>query len=89
MCLDGIYPLLLRKCALSLSNPMIILLDKSIESSTVPAPWQISNVSAIFKKGAHSEPLSYRPISLRLVCSKTLEKMVAKHLFDYLEENNV
>ena len=43
----------------------------------------------LFKKGSRYDPLNYRPVSLTSVCCKTLERIVTKHIHEYLESNAI
>ena len=61
----------------------------SLEEGTIPQAWKIANIIPIYKKGLHSNPLNYRPVSLTSVCSKTMERLIAKELMNYLEINNI
>ena len=51
--------------------------------------WKTSNITPIFKKGAHSDPLNYRPVSLTSVVCKVVERIVVSELNAYLNENKV
>ena len=84
---DSLHPYLLRECASVLAYPLHKLFTLSMNSSTLPAIWKVSNVSPIFKKGSRSDPLNYRPISLTSVSCKAMERLVAKQLYSFLEEH--
>ena len=55
---DGIPSVFLKKCALSLSYPLLLLFRKSLSSMSVPSCWRDANVMPLFKGGVHSEPLN-------------------------------
>src|SRR5258706_14004464 len=49
---------------------------------------KIERVIPLFKKGDHTSPGNYRPISLLSVFSKLLEKLVHNRLYGFLHKNN-
>ena len=56
---------------------------------TLPTVWKCSNVIPIFKKGLHSDPLNYRPISMTSICCKTMERIIAAELLEYLDSSGI
>ena len=86
---DGIHPMLLRQCASQLAHPLTIIFNKSIQESSVPKRWKSSVITPIYKKGIRCDPLNYRPISINSTCGKELERIVCKHLREYLESNSL
>ena len=86
---DLVHPHLLRACSSSVVLPLYFLFNKSLNSMTVPVQWKTSNIIPIFKKGSHSDPLNYRPISLTSVSSKSMERVLAAGIHQYLDENNI
>ena len=40
-------------------------------------------------KGTKFEPLNYRPVSLTSVCCKIMERLIHKHVVDYLDDNGL
>ena len=83
---DGIHPCLLKSCP-SLVEPMFLIFSRSLDDGVLPAQWKFSEIVPIFKKGSRRDPLNYRPISLTSVCCKSLERLIASALMDYLESN--
>ena len=73
---DSIHPLLLKSRSHAISLPLYVLFNKSLYNMSIPISWKSSNISPIFKKGSHSDPLNYCPITLTSVCSKTMERTV-------------
>ena len=86
---DMIHPLLLKSCSSAISLPLYLLFHKSLISMSVPSLWKYSSISPIFKKGSHADPLNYRPISLTSICSKTMERILANAINEYLDSNNL
>ena len=70
---DSVHPILLKYFHAAVSLPLYLLFYRSLSSMPVPSLWKTSNVSPIYKKGAHSDPLNYRPISLTSFCCKAME----------------
>lgn len=73
---DGIPPLLLKECRLTLSTPLYMLFSKSLTSGIFPDKWKQAYVSPIFKSGNKSNPANYRPITILSAIPKVLEKIV-------------
>lgn len=86
---DGIHPRLLKECSREVSLPLQIIFSKSISTGVFPEAWRLSNVVPIFKGKLRCDPLNYRPVSLTSVCSKTMERIVARQIMDYLEVNDL
>ena len=82
-------PLLLKHCADALARPLHVIFVRSLSEGTVPEAWKQSTIVPIFKKGNRYEPLNYRPVSLTSVVCKTMERLVTKHISDYLEEHSL
>ena len=51
--------------------------------------WKLTNVMPIHKKGSKQLTKNYRPISLLPICGKVFERIVFKHLYNYLVSNNL
>lgn len=86
---DALHPALLKACARELAYPLCVIFRLSLEQGTLPQIWKKSLVVPIFKKGSRYEPLNYRPVSLTSVPCKCLEKLIFRHLYGYLTENNL
>ena len=86
---DGMHNTLLKRCAQSLVAPLVIIISKSLATSVIPAQWKTSQVVPIFKKGRKSEALNYRPVHLSSCVCKVAERVLARHMMMYLEQNNL
>ena len=61
----------------------------SLQSSCYPALWKDANVVPLFKKGERSQPGNYRPISLLSCIGKVFERVIFKHIYNYLVDNSL
>ena len=60
-----------------------------MRTGLVPGIWSKLLVVPIFEAKSHMNPLNYRPVSLTLVCCKSMERMVVAWLTKYLESNDI
>ena len=65
------------------------LLNTSLMQCTVPDIWKRANVSPVHKKDDKGSVDNYRPISLLSSVGKTMEKLVHKHVRNYLLEKSI
>ena len=86
---DGLSPRLLHEANISIVPSLTRLLNLSLSTSKVPRQWKHANVIPLFKKGDPSDINNYRPVSLLPCVSKILERIVFKHLFNYIRDNNL
>ncbi len=86
---DAVNNKILCELASQLSVPLCNLFNASLESSYFPESWKEANVSPLFKSGDPSLVNNYRPISLLSTIGKVFEKIVFKHLYNYLQDHNL
>ena len=67
-----------------IAEPLQIIFNKSLRQGKHPSSWTIAHVVAILGKGDASLPSNYRPISLISCACKIMERVVYKHVDDYL-----
>ena len=65
------------------------IVNTSLVSGVFPEQWKKAIVIPIPKIPDPNNPNDYRPISLLATLSKILEKVVAKQMLKYLEDNNL
>ena len=75
---DGISIRMLKLCASSISKPLFLLFEHSLENECFPNEWKA-------KKGDKQLIQNYRPVSLLPIC----RKLMFNSLFEYLENNNL
>ena len=86
---DEIYPLVLKECKEIISEPLVAVFKKSLDSGEVPIMWRQANVVPIFKKGDKTLPSNYRPISLTSIIGKIMESIIARNIREHLEKHNL
>ena len=86
---DGLHPRLLRALSSSLAIPFCILFNNSLNCGVLPKLWLNSIVVPIYKKGSRYDALNYRPISITSVPCKSLERIIVRHILDYLNMKNI
>ena len=87
---DKLPPKFLKAIFPSLVTPLTLLFNKSLNLGVVPSDWKLANVSAIYKgKGDQDNVTNYRPISVTNCFSKILEKIIFKHLHNYIHDYDI
>ena len=86
---DCVHPQVLRTCAGLLAYPLTLLFERSLRSGNIPSPWKRLVVVPLLMSGSRSSPTDYSLVSLTSVCCKTMERVVAEKIWDYLEANNL
>ena len=87
---DLLNPRLLKEAASILKYPLCsTLFNLSLTLSTFPSEWKYGNVTPVFKKDCPSNLKNYRPISLISILAKVMERLVYKHIYNYLIDNNL
>ena len=86
---DGVNSWLLKKLSNSISLPISVAINKSIENGVVPDHLKLAKVIPIYKAKDPCILGNYRPISLLPVISKVLEKVIYFRLYNFLNKNNV
>ena len=86
---DGVNLKLLKSRAVTLSYQLLLIYFKSLRKGKLPLAWKHSVVVLLLKSGSRNSPLNYRPFSLTSVCCKIMERILASHIMDNLEQNEV
>ena len=68
----------------ALAYPLSVLVNKIIDSGSVPAAWKPAEICPIFKKDAPHDKSKYRPVSILVTLGKVFETCLLAHqLSDY------
>ena len=70
---DGLHPRILSELSNELTEPLILLFQKSLDEGVVPKAWKEALITPIFKKGSKSICDNYRPVSLTSTVCKILK----------------
>ena len=86
---DGISNTLLKRLYPSIELPLNIIYTESLSNGIFPEAMKKAIIKPLYKKDSKLEPMNYRPISLLLVISKILEKLVYVRLTKWIVKNQV
>jgi hypothetical protein len=86
--LDGVSSKILKECENELLDPLIHLINTSLEQGIFPNDLKEGKILPIFKSGDTERVENYRPISILNVISKIFERVVLNRLLKHLEEIN-
>lgn len=84
---DGIPPLFFRKCADTLSMPLFILFNWSLESGIFPMRWKSAMIIPVPKSSNKNLIEHYRPISILPVPSKLFESLICPFITCHINQN--
>ena len=73
---DNLGNILLKKVSCSASKNLYLRFNTIGKKCVFPSTWKISEIVPIFKEGDKQLLSNYRPISLLMVISKVLEKLI-------------
>ena len=86
---DGLSNRLLKQIKLSIVPALEIVFNKSLKEGVFPSLMKLACVSPLHKSGQTDIANNYRPISLLLVISKVLEKIVYTRTYKFLQKNSI
>jgi hypothetical protein len=86
---SGINNKVLKELSYELSTPLSDLFNYSLSKGYFPESWREANVTPLFKSGDQSLVKNYRPISLLDTVGKVFEKIIFKHIFNYILRYNL
>ena len=86
---DQVHNRLLIASAAIIAEPLSKLFNRSLRENKFPAIWKVAHVTSLHKKEPKELCNNYRPISLLRCVGKLLERCVHKHVYNYLQYNNI
>ena len=81
---DDISNILLKRLKSSISHPMEIVFNESLQEGSFPESMKQADVIALYKSKEKHLVNNYRPISLLVTISKILEKIVYTRTYNFL-----
>ena len=86
---DIISHKLLQLTKHTISKPLVLLFNKSIEECKFPDLWKHGLIMPLFKKGNTNMSSNYRPIALLSCVGKLMERVIYKHMYNFFIANNL
>ena len=86
---DEIPARLLQTMSKELAPALTAIYNQSLEAGTLPTQWKTAWIAPVFKKGSHTEPVNYRPVSLTCVPCKLMEHCICTHIRTHLDNHNL
>ena len=86
---DCISHKMLKLTKFAISKPLCLLFNKSLEKNSFPEFWKLAHVIPLFKKDDPSVASNYRPVSLLCCISKVMERIIFKHMYNFLHCNDL
>jgi Reverse transcriptase (RNA-dependent DNA polymerase)/Endonuclease-reverse transcriptase len=83
---DQISAVFLKNTIDSISFPLSVVMQASLDTGILPLDWISSTVTPIYKKGDKKTASNYRPISLTSIPCKCLERIIVEELLVFLKE---
>ena len=84
-----VSPKLLYEAGHTIVPSLTKLFNLCLAQGIFPDMWKQANVLPLFKKGDPSDTANYRPVSLLSCVSKIFERIVFKHLYNFITDNNI
>ena len=84
---DNISPKLIRSCTTVLIEPLSLIFNSCIKSSTFPYDFKIAKIIPLYKQLEKKIVDNYRPISLLNCFSKIFERLIHKQLINFLQKH--
>ncbi len=86
---DGITSQLLKLACPYIVPVILHICNLSIPTKRFPELWKTATTTPLHKKGNHSDPTNFRPISILPCVSIIIEKIVHTQLYDSLTDNSI
>ena len=83
---DGIHPKLLKGLEgnFHFISAVTRLFQTCAATGKIPVQWKTANVTSLYKKGSRKDALNYRPVSLTCIICKIYEKLIRRHILNYI-----
>ena len=78
--------ILLKELSDGILDPLVTLFNRSLQEGYFPNQMKIAEVVPLYKSKERDQSSNYRPISLLIVISKLLERIVYKRTFQFITE---
>ena len=82
--MDGIPPKLLMETVEQISISLARVFNLSLKDGVVPFEGKEANIIPLFKKGSRNKSDNYRPMSLKSVICKLLQRLIKDKMVNFL-----
>ena len=86
---DGFPAILLKRCSKALSPPLATIWRKSLSIGEIPGVCKTATITPIHKGKSKAVAKNYRPVALTSHLIKVFEKVVRKHIVEFMQDNNL
>ena len=86
---DNVSNLLLKQLNESISYPLALIFNQSIQDGVVPERMRIAKIIPLYKGKEQDLIINYRPISLLMTICKLLEKVFYTRIYRFLEKHQI
>ena len=86
---DEINNVMLKSLCSAISYLLQLVFNQSIATGIFPDKMKIAEVIPLYKGKQRDLVINYRPISLLMIISKLLEKVIYSCIYKFLEKNNI
>lgn len=86
---DEMSPKMLKEIVHHISEPLAIIIRKTLEDGCLPADWKMAHVTPIYKKGAKEIAANYRPVSLTSIICKMTETIIRNEIMVHLDREGI
>uniref|UniRef100_A0A452HQ50 RNA-directed DNA polymerase from mobile element jockey n=1 Tax=Gopherus agassizii TaxID=38772 RepID=A0A452HQ50_9SAUR len=70
---EEMHPRILQELTEEISEPLVIIFEKSQKTGEIPDDWKRADIVPIYKKGNKDNSGNYRPVSLTSVPGKIMD----------------
>ena len=86
---DGIPSKFLKETSVSIAPSLTLIYQALLHQGELPSDWKMAYVTPVYKKGSHTNPSNYRPISLTCICCKLLEHIIYSAISSHANVHNI
>ena len=86
---DQISHRILKNTCHTIKKPLCIQFNRSFRECKFPSPWKYGLIMPLFKKSSPELPSNHRPVSLLSTVGKLMERVIFKHMYNFLQINDL